>query len=64
MRWGTVSDGSAASGSEPALMPMRMGTPRSFAAFTTAVTFSGSLILPGLRRRPSTPALIDSKARL
>ena len=41
---------------EPALTPMRMGTPRSFASEAMALMWSGLRMLPGLRRRQCTPA--------
>ena len=49
--------------SDPELTPIRMGTPLSPAARTTSRTFSGEPMLPGLRRRPSTPASSAARAR-
>ena len=49
------------SSSEPALTPMRMGTLRSRAAFTTSRTRSRAPMLPGLRRMQWMPA--ESAAR-
>ena len=47
----------------PSFTPTRMGTPRSWARRTTVRTFSASRMLPGLRRRPWTPALSAASAR-
>ena len=42
--------------SEPAFTPMRIGTLRSRAAFTTSRTRSRAPMFPGLSRIPCTPA--------
>ena len=68
MRWtivGGISPSASAGigGRLPALTPMRIGMPRSFAAATTVFTFSGSRMLPGLRRRPWKPDLIAASAQ-
>ena len=55
---------SAMSGSRlPALTPMRIGRPRSFASCATVLICAGLRMLPGLRRRPCTPASIAASAR-
>ena len=41
--------------SEPAFTPMRIGTPRSFDAFTTVPILSAEPMLPGLSLSASTP---------
>ena len=41
---------------DPALTPMRMGTPRSFASGATGLISASLRRLPGLSRRPWTPA--------
>src|SRR3954452_2304595 len=41
---------------EPALTPMRIGTPRAFASRAISRTLSWYLMFPGLIRRPWTPA--------
>ena len=48
---------------EPALTPMRMGTPRSWASVATARMWAGLRMLPGLRRRQATPASRAARAR-
>ena len=53
-----------AGSSEPPLTPMRIGTPRSVASAATALMCSGRRMLPGLRRRPCTPASIAASAIL
>ena len=50
------------SSSEPALTPMRMGTFRSLAAFTTSRTRSRDPMLPGLSRMQCMPAAIAARA--
>src|SRR5919106_263599 len=42
--------------SDPALTPMRMGTPRAFASAAISRTLSWYLMFPGLMRRPWMPA--------
>ena len=46
---------------EPAFTPIRIGIPRSFAAFTTASTLWRRPILPGLIRTLSMPPSIALK---
>ena len=56
---------SAMSGSsDPAFTPMRIGRPRSFASRATILMCSGLRMLPGLSRRPCTPASIAASASL
>ena len=43
---------------------MRMGRPRSLASRATALMCSGLRMLPGLSRRPATPASIAASASL
>src|SRR3972149_4433142 len=45
----------------PALTPMRIGMARSFASLTTVRTFSGSRMLPGLRRRGGCFARVGAR---
>ena len=51
-------------GREPLFTPMRMGTPLSEAAFTTASTLAREPMLPGLMRSPEIPASRACKASL
>jgi len=48
--------------SDPALTPMRMGTSRSRAAFTTSRTRSRDPMFPGLSRTPCIPAASAASA--
>ena len=48
--------------SEPALTPMRMGTPRSLASAATCLISASLRRLPGLSRRPCTPASRAARA--
>ncbi len=50
--------------SEPALTPMRIGNPRSFASSATALMCAGLRMFPGLSRSPCTPASIAASASL
>src|SRR5690606_7329472 len=51
--------------SEPALTPMRMGTPASAAAFAISATLSSNfLMLPGFTRTAAQPASIAAKTYL
>ncbi len=51
--------------SEPALTPIRIGVPWSFAAFAISLTLSSNaLMLPGLTRTAAQPASIAAKTYL
>ncbi len=50
--------------SEPALTPIRIGSPRSFASRATTLMCSALRMLPGLSRSPWTPASIAASASL
>ena len=52
----------SAGSSDPPLTPIRMGMFRSFASAATALMCSGLRMLPGLSRRPWTPASIAASA--